>query len=97
MFWDEEKIEDAHRIGRFLGPWGRMLEDRFNRLTNICLYTKEHGKVWYGDVNLDDDKSMLQLMARALEQTIYIIPDSPREGYDKPMHESAWAVVEVKE
>jgi len=96
MFWEEDKIEDAHRIGRFLGPLGRMVDNDKDRLTNVCLYTIEHGKFWYGDINVKSDAEVLTNIAKTLKQDVYIIADSPIGGYDKPIHESAIRKIESK-
>jgi hypothetical protein len=43
-------------------------------LFNANVFT-DHGKFWYGDLNLDKDKDALQKVANATGQTIYVLKE----------------------
>lgn len=59
----EEDVSHACELARkYFGPVGNIIYPSKNALVNYKLETKEHGKIWYGDI----EKSVLQTLT-ALE------------------------------
>ena len=56
---------------------------------NIC--TKEHGKIWYGDLDVNRSISYLQGLAKEMGVTIYVLRemDARFQNEAKPLFENA--------
>lgn len=74
MFWQEEDVQPA--VDRAVEMFGRVGSVHYGKSVkmNISLATKEYGKIWYGDVDMDDNTFMTNCsnLAKALNSNIYI-------------------------
>jgi hypothetical protein len=51
---------------------------------NANVITREHGKVWYGDLNVNEDFDNLKNVADQIEEDLYILMEGDaRFGYEK--------------
>jgi len=77
-FWQEEPIEHAHKVAsQHLGTIGKYNESG----ELVTLSTPEYGKIWYGDLNLDDEdgKTALSYLSLILKQTLFV--DTPTRNF----------------
>lgn len=50
MFWNEEDIQPAVDMAtEMFGTVGNMSETK-NTLKNVFIFSKQYGKLWYGDI-----------------------------------------------
>lgn len=73
--WNEADIERATALAnKLIGVQGRVLPLETG-VIDVVLVTSEHGKIWYGNVNLLDQSDLvkLQKFSRALEMAVYVM------------------------
>lgn len=76
--WNESDIERTTALAeKIIGTQGRVLSPATGVIT-VVLVTSEHGKVWYGDINLRDQKDVnrIQKFSRALEMAVYVMDEA---------------------
>ena len=94
MFYNVSETNDALDLFKqYLGPVGRCLAGNPKYL-NVILYTKEDGKIWYGDVAQSEEDNIMAV-AKMIKKTVYVLPQwsdkSPKNG--EGFHNEALAVV----
>jgi hypothetical protein len=76
MFWQAEDIQPAVNAAvKMFGPQGRM-EVGKNIMYNASIFTKEFGKLWYGDISRDGLSGNLAKLSAAINMTVYVIDDN---------------------
>ncbi len=74
MFWTEEDVQPAvNKAVELFGPAGRMFYEK-NVRHNMSLATREFGKIWYGDIDMDDTTFIAKCAALSAEikQAVYV-------------------------
>lgn len=99
---DTTAHEDAwHLAAELLGMQGTMLSGQkkapaVKRVVwngNVC--TKEHGKIWYGDISIKDSYKQLQALATQLATDVYVLRerDARFANEASPLFENAVEVI----
>ncbi len=74
MFWDDMIMGVGTNCAvRVLGPQGRFAPVKNVSHSGVALYSRLAGRFWYGDVDIYQEKTALQEIARALKETLYVI------------------------
>jgi hypothetical protein len=78
MFWNIEDIQYAStEAQKLLGSNGRMIMlNTAKVVSSAVLYTQEHGKIWYGDIDLGEDGSALERLSASLEMPVFVLVDT---------------------
>ena len=77
MFWTDEDVTPAVQSATELfGPVGSILEGK-NVSRNVTIATKEFGKIWYGDIEGNDEyiKNLCGVLSQKVGQTAYILTE----------------------
>jgi hypothetical protein len=76
MFWQAEDIQPAVNVAvKMFGPQGRMDVGK-KLIYNASIFTKEFGKLWYGDLNTNGLADKLKTLSAAINMTVYVVDDS---------------------
>jgi hypothetical protein len=74
MFWNIEDIQKASdEAVVHMGAAGRMIPLDGSVMSAAVLYTQEHGKIWYGDIDLQHDTAALEKLSAALEMPVFVM------------------------
>lgn len=77
MFWNAEDIQHAaDEAAKFIGRVGRVVPLSAQVVSSAVLYTQEHGKIWYGDIQLQQDANLLERLSAALEMPVFVLADT---------------------
>lgn len=63
---------------------------------NANVFGANSGKIWYGDLDINIDASILQSIAEELNETLYILPEhlgrfgSERKSLEKIQKDAVW-------
>jgi hypothetical protein len=76
MFWQAEDVQPAVNIAaKMFGQQGRMEVGR-NVIYNVSIFTREFGKLWYGDINTNGLAERLKTLSAAINMTVYVVDDN---------------------
>jgi len=76
MFWQAEDVQPAVNVTvKMFGPQGTM-EFGKNVIYNASIFTREFGKLWYGDLNTDGLSNRLKSLSSVINMTVYIVDDN---------------------
>lgn len=76
MFWQSEDVQPAVNVAvKMFGPQGNM-ETGKNVVYNVSIFTREFGKLWYGDLITDGLADKLRMLSAAINMTVYVIDDN---------------------
>lgn len=89
------------RLGRLISASkSRYLDANPGNLVafNANLCTKEHGKIWFGDIDVTKDKEKIELLADELKVSIYVLRemDGRFENTSKPLYDRAIYIAGAK-
>lgn len=75
MFYTEEDVQPAVDAAvKIFGKQGSMDTGK-NILYNISIFTREFGKIWYGDVSTFDLKEKLKELSTIINTEIFVIDE----------------------
>jgi hypothetical protein len=103
MWWRERQVdqtgyEEAEKhlgfVGCILSASKKAPEVIWN--ANVC--TREHGKIWYGDISIAKSKKALQELANKLGTNVYVLRemDARFDTEDKPRFDNAVEIIEYE-
>lgn len=77
MFWTEEDVQPmvTDLVDAF-GPQG-LITNEGNTLKNVCIATREYGKLWYGDIT-DSNETLVTKLSKIIgvyKQDIYLLAE----------------------
>lgn len=76
MFWQAEDVQPAVNVAvKMFGPQGTM-ETGKNVIYNASIFTREFGKLWYGDLITDGLSDRLKALSAAVNMTVYVVDDN---------------------
>lgn len=76
MFWQAEDVQPAVNVAvKMFGPQGTM-ETGKTVLYNANIFTREFGKLWYGDLITDGLADRLKMLSVAINMTVYVVDDN---------------------
>lgn len=79
MFYTEDDVTPAvNEAVKIFGEVGLMHYDT-GHMKNQNIVTKEFGKVWYGDVDINTADSMCVALSKAIGKTVYMLPQDSWE------------------
>lgn len=87
MFWNEEDVQPAvNKAVELFGPVGRMAYGK-NVRHNMSVATKEFGKIWYGDIDMDDATftERCKALSTEIKQTLYLFSLDNSYDYSTPV------------
>jgi len=73
MYWTREDIEPAVQLAeKLFGPNNRMEHDNRNALKGISIMTREFGKIWFGDIELNEQtRENMEKLSVTINQRVY--------------------------
>lgn len=81
MFWTEEDVQPmVTELVKTFGPQGSITSEN-NTLKNVCIATREYGKLWYGDIS-DTNQVLIAKLGNIIntyKQDIYLLK---QDSYD---------------
>jgi len=76
MFYTVEDVQPAVNAAiKMFGPQGRM-ENGKNVLYNAHIFTREFGKLWYGDLITDGLADKLKMLSSTINMTVSVVDDN---------------------
>lgn len=79
MFYTEEDVQPAvNEATKIFGEVGLMLYDT-GHMKNQNIVTKEFGKLWYGDVDINTADAMCTALSKVIKKTVYMMPQDSWE------------------
>jgi|TARA_Y100001963_G_scaffold155429_1_gene246542 hypothetical protein len=74
MFWTDEDIQPAFELtGKLFGPHNRY-EHNINAYRNLTIMTRQYGKLWFGDLELNDHtRENLEKLSVTINQRVYLV------------------------
>jgi len=76
MFWQAEDVQPAVKVvTEVFGPAGRM-ETGKNVLYNISIFSREYGKLWYGDLVNEGISEKLTTLSTKLGMSLSVVDDN---------------------
>lgn len=76
MFWQEEDIQPAVNAAvKMFGAQGTV-EVGKNIIYNASIFTREFGKLWYGDLNTNGLFDKLTALSSAINKKVYVVDDN---------------------
>lgn len=76
MFWQAEDVQPAVNVAvKMFGPQGTM-ETGKNVIYNASIFTREFGKLWYGDLITDGLSDRLKAFSVAVNMTVSVVDDN---------------------
>lgn len=77
MFFREEDVEPAINLAvKLLGPYNYMEHHNRNAYRNVSIMTREFGKIWFGDLELNEQtKENLEKLSVTINQRVYFTRD----------------------
>jgi hypothetical protein len=76
MFWQAEDVQPAVKVvAEVFGKVGNM-ETGKNVLYNISIFSRQYGKLWYGDLVNDGLSEKLTSLSTKLEMSLSVIDDN---------------------
>lgn len=76
MFWQAEDVQPAVKVvTEVFGPVGRMQAGK-NVLYNISIFSREYGKLWYGDLVNEGISEKLTTLSTKLGMSLSVVDDS---------------------
>jgi len=75
MFWQAEDIQPAVNAAvKMFGPQGRMDTGK-NVFYNVSVFTKEYGKLWYGDISKDGIGEKLKMLSTTINMNVSLVDE----------------------
>jgi len=73
MFWTDEDIQPAVNLAeKLFGPNNSYEHDNRNAHRNISIMTRELGKIWFGDMELNENtKENMEKLSVTINQKVY--------------------------
>tara|TARA_S200002703_G_scaffold91915_1_gene79449 strand:- start:3254 stop:3559 length:306 start_codon:yes stop_codon:yes gene_type:complete len=77
MFWTDEDIQPAIDLAvKLFGSNNRYEHDNRNAHRNVSIMTKEYGKIWFGDLELNDEaRENMEKLSVTINQRVYLTKD----------------------
>ena len=76
MFWQAEDIQPAVNAAvKMFGPQGRMDTGK-NVFYNVSVFTKEYGKLWYGDISKDGIGEKLKMLSATINMNVSLVDEN---------------------
>lgn len=103
FFMVSETNAAQEAITAILGPVGRMVDmlaelQKAPPMLNVSLWTKELGKIWYGDIKNVTELQNLKPVARQLKESIFVIPEWQESDVQIFMNAGTpWNIVAIDE
>ena len=75
MFWTDEDIKPAvDSAEQLFGPQNQYIKD--TPYKNMSIISREFGKIWYGDVDFDENfKEKMEMLSVTINQKLYLTLD----------------------
>jgi len=75
MFYTAEDVQPAVNVAvKMFGPQGRM-ETGKNALYNVHIFTREFGKLWYGDISKDGIGEKLKTLSATINMNVSLVDE----------------------
>jgi len=75
MFYTAEDVQPAVNAAvKMFGPQGRM-ETGKNVLYNAYIFTREFGKLWYGDISKDGIGEKLKMLSATINMNVSLVDE----------------------
>ena len=75
MFWQAEDVQPAVNAAvKMFGPQGRMDTGK-NVLYNVSVFTKEYGKLWYGDISKDSIGEKIKMLSTTINMNVSLVDE----------------------
>jgi hypothetical protein len=94
MFYTDEDVQPAYDLAvKLFGPHNRYEHDNRNAHKNVCIMTREYGKLWFGDLELNEEtRENLEKLSVTINQKVYFT----KEFYtDYPIYETVSKLREI--
>ena len=76
MFWQAEDVQPAVKaVAEVFGKVGAM-ETGKNVLYNVSIFSRQYGKLWYGDLINDGISEKLSTLSTKLGMSLSVVDDS---------------------
>ena len=76
MFWQAEDVQPAVKVvADVFGKVGNM-ETGKNVLYNVCIFSRQYGKLWYGDLINEGISEKLSTLGTKLGMSLSVIDDN---------------------
>lgn len=75
MFWQAEDIQPAVNAAvKMFGPQGRMDTGK-NVFYNVSVFTREYGKLWYGDISKDGIGEKIKMLSATINMNVSLVDE----------------------
>ena len=75
MFYTAEDVQPAVNAAvKMFGPQGRMDTGK-NVFYNVAVFTKEYGKLWYGDISKDGIQEKLKMLSTSISMNVSLVDE----------------------
>ena len=75
MFYTAEDVQPAVNAAvKMFGPQGRMDTGK-NVFYNASVFTKEYGKLWYGDISKDGVGEKLKMLSATINMNVSLVDE----------------------
>jgi hypothetical protein len=76
MFWQAEDVQPAVNAAvKMFGPQGRMSTGK-NVFYNVAVFTREYGKLWYGDISKDGISEKLKMLSASINMNVSLVDEN---------------------
>jgi hypothetical protein len=74
MFWTDEDIQPAVDLAvKLFGQHNLYEQDNRNAHKNVSIMTREFGKIWFGDMELNEEtKESMEKLSVTINQKVYL-------------------------
>ncbi len=82
MFWTDEDVQPAYELAvKLFGQHNRYEQDNINAYRNVVIMTREFGKIWFGDLELNDEtRENLEKLSVTINQKVYFTREFDHEN-----------------
>ena len=75
MFWQAEDVQPAVNAAvKMFGRQGRMDTGK-NVFYNVSVFTREYGKLWYGDISKDGVGEKLKMLSATINMNVSLVDE----------------------
>ena len=76
MFWQAEDVQPAVNAAvKMFGRQGRMDTGK-NVFYNVSVFTREYGKLWYGDIGKDGIEEKLKMLSASINMNVSLVDEN---------------------
>lgn len=76
----EEDVEQlVSKIVSLIGPQGKYVESAKTALLSVTIESKKYGRLWYGDLDINDADKLTEIVKLAGPITIVDVMGTPRD------------------